>query len=517
MSLLRRGSGHRAREKAGPQVDERVFGRDYHGPSPAKIGFAVALVLAAALYLAFTKHIPFTSPGYELHADFENVATLKPKSPVRIAGVTVGQVTSVSSHGRLAQATFTVSDSGQPIHSDATITIRPRLFLEGNLFLDLHPGSPSAPELPSGATIPVTQTAVAVQLDQVLTALQQDTRTSLKRALAGFGTALNQKPTAAQDAAQAPEVRGMTGGQALNQSFRYGGKAGRTTAIVNEALLGEHPHDLSALVRASRDVFTKLASTDGALSDLISNLNITAGALASQSTNLAASIRELAPTLERARPSLLHLSNALRPLRALAIELRPGVRELPATIRAGSPWLVQVRRLLRGPELGGDSKLLVHAAPYLASATHSSLRLFAQAGLTSRCVSHNLIPVGNEVVNSAGGAYPFATGQPNSREFLYGVAQLAGESQGFDGNGSYVRFQAGGGPQTVRMANPRGGSTTNTSLWGHNVSAPLGTRPRLPAAGMPPFRMDVPCYTQAVPDLNGPAGAVGPPDPRAYP
>ena len=112
--------------------------------------------------------------------------------------------------------------------------------------------------------------------------------------------------------------------------------------------------------------------------------------------------------------------------------------------------------------------------------------------------------------------YPFSTGQPNSREFLYGLTQLAGESQGFDGNGSFVRFQAGGGPQLVRMPNPGGGFQAE-SLWGHSIAPPLGTRPRLPAQGKPPFRMDVPCYTQTVPDLNGPAGAVAGPDPRAHP
>ena len=36
-------------------------------------------------------------------------------------------------------------------------------------------------------------------------------------------------------------------------------------------------------------------------------------------------------------------------------------------------------------------------------------------------------------------------------------------------------------------------------------------------SGKPPFRMDVPCFTQAPPDLNGPAAAVGPPDPKAVP
>jgi phospholipid/cholesterol/gamma-HCH transport system substrate-binding protein len=513
MSLLRRQRTPVKRDPAKPGPDERIFGRHYRGPSPWVIGLAVAILFALGCYLAFTKRIPFISRGYELHATFESATTLKPESPVRIAGVNVGKVTSVEPKGNMAEATFTVSDEGQPIHQDATITIRPRLFLEGNLFLDLQPGSPSAPDLSSGATIPVTQTATAVQLGEVLTALQKDSRESLKRALAGYGRALNQQPTAAEDAAQDPSVRGLTGAEGVNQTFRYGGKAGRTSAIVNQALLGEHPHDLSNLIRGQRDLFAKLASTDGSLSDLITNFNTTTGALAQESNNLSASISELAPTVEEARPSLLHLSNALPPFRALARASLPGIRELPATIRAGSPWLVQTRNLLRADELGGDAKLLASSAPSLAQVTHSSVSLFPQVGLAGRCTSHNLVPAGNAIVDDAGGAYPFSTGQPNYREFLYGAVQLAGESQGFDGNGPFVRFQTGGGPQLVHMKQP-GSSPGTTSMWANNISSVLGTRPRLPAGGLPPFRMDVPCHTQDVPDLNGPAGAVGPPDPK---
>lgn len=524
MSLLRRQRGPVKRDPTKAVPDERIFGRQYRGPSPAAIGLVVALVIAAASYLAFTKHIPFTGHGYELHATFENATTLKPQSPVRIAGVNVGTVESVSAaKGNMANVTFTVSNDGLPIHKDATITIRPRLFLEGNFFLDLQPGSPSAADLSSGSTIPVTQTQTAVQIDQILTSLQKDTRSSLQRALAGYGKALNQKPTAAENATQDPIVQGLTGGQGINKTFQYGGKAGRTNSIVNEALLGLHPHDLSNLVRGQRDVFKKLASTDGALPDLITNFNTTAGALAAESTNLSASIQQLAPTLEEAQPALRHLNNALPPFRRLAIELEPGVRQLPATIKAGSPWLVQTRKLLRQNELGGTASLLASAAPPLAKTTHASLKLFPQVSLTSRCVTHNLVPLGNEVVDSAGGAYPFSTGQPVSREFLYGLVNLAGESQGFDGNGSFVRFQAGGGPQLVSMPNPNGGPGPPPTgpLFGYNISAPLGTRPRLPTkngvAQQPPFRMDVPCHTQTVPDLNGPAGAIGAPVPKAVP
>ena len=523
MSLLRRRGPEGAvvrRDPTKPVPDERIFGRHYHGPTPAMIGVAVVILVALGVYFAFTKqftkHIPFTSQGYELHATFENAATLRLQSPVRIAGVNVGRVTSVERKGNMAEATFVVSDEGLPIHKDATITIRPRLFLEGNFFLDLRPGSPSAPDLPSGATIPVTQTATAVQLDQILTSLQSPTRVNLKRALAGYGTALYATPTSAEDSAQPPEVQGLTAAQAINKTFRYGGKAGRSSAVVNEALLGEHPHDLSRLISAQRTLFAKLASTDGALSDLITNFNTTAGALASESANLSASIRELAPTVEEARPSLRRLSNALPPFRALARASLPGIRELPATIRAGSPWLVQTAKLLGKPELGGAAKRLAAAAPGLAKVGHVSLRLFPQVDLLSRCVSHNLVPAGNTIIDDAGGAYPFSTGQPNYREFFYGVAQLAGESSGFDGNGPFVRFQAGGGPQLVSQPNPNGG-TANTTLFAHNISAPLATRPRLPVGGQPPFRMDVPCYTQAAPRINGPAADVGPPSPEAVP
>ncbi len=152
VSLFRRKQRGPVRYKPWEEApDPRIFGRSYRGPSPAKIGLFLVLLVALVSYLAasyaFTKRIPFTSPGYELHATFQNATTLKPKSPVRIAGVNVGEVTKVDSGtGHMADVTFTVDNEGLPIHKDATVTIRPRLFLEGNFFLDLRPGSPQASE-----------------------------------------------------------------------------------------------------------------------------------------------------------------------------------------------------------------------------------------------------------------------------------------------------------------------------------------------------------------------------------
>ena len=50
-----------------------------------------------------------------------------------------------------AVVTMAIQPNGLPIHADATADIRPRLFLEGNFYVDLHPGTPSAPTLSSGA------------------------------------------------------------------------------------------------------------------------------------------------------------------------------------------------------------------------------------------------------------------------------------------------------------------------------------------------------------------------------
>ena len=119
------------RDPQNPPPDERIFGRHYRGPGPMAIGLLVAILFVVGFYLGFTKRVPFTSRGYELHATFENATTLKPNSPVRIAGVNVGKVSSVEPEGNMAEATFNVSEDALPIHEDTTIKIRPRLSWRG--------------------------------------------------------------------------------------------------------------------------------------------------------------------------------------------------------------------------------------------------------------------------------------------------------------------------------------------------------------------------------------------------
>ncbi len=76
---------------------------------------------------------------------------------MRIGGVEVGRVKRIEALGdgsRGALVTMDIQDKGLPIHRDAEIKVRPRIFLEGNWFVDLRPGSPSAPEVEEGDVIP---------------------------------------------------------------------------------------------------------------------------------------------------------------------------------------------------------------------------------------------------------------------------------------------------------------------------------------------------------------------------
>lgn len=497
------------RDPRQPQPDERIWGRHYRGPAPWLVGLVVAVLIGCGVYLAFAKELPWSSPDYQVSATFENVATLRESAPVRVAGVNVGEVTEIEADGDLTRVTFSIDDDGLELKQDAEVVIRPRLFLEGNFFLDLKPGSPNAEELPNEGTIPVTQTATAVQIDEVLTALQQPTRRGLQRALEGFATGLTYESRS-----------GETGAEALQQALRYGGPAGRDITIVNEALRGVRPGDLARMIRAGRDLFGRLDDREAELQGLITNFNVTAGAFAAESQNLSRTVALLEPTLERAEPSLRHLSNALPPLRRLALELEPSLRQLPGTIEAAEPWLDQARPLLGKRELGGLARLLAAATPGLARVPADARKLFDETRTFGRCVSRNLVPTGNIVIDNNEGAYPFGQGAPgyptgitNYQDFLSALVNLAGAGQGFDGNGSWLRVNSGGGGVLGATPYPTGGFR-NTTQFANNQGPVLGGRPSFTTA-TPPYRPDVACASNPLPDVNGTGGAGLPGDVEA--
>jgi phospholipid/cholesterol/gamma-HCH transport system substrate-binding protein len=477
------------------------------GMSPFKAGLIAIFFIVIVTYLAFAKHIPFVTSHYQLKAVFANASNLRPNSTVRIAGVDVGKVKSISAYKDAngtstgaALVTMELNSKALPLHGDATLKIRPKLFLEGNFFVQIEPGSPSGANLHSGSTIPVTQTSTAVQIDQVLSSLQSDTRAKLRTLLKGYGDAINGQPLPGEDADQVVAVRGLTAGQALNKSLDYSPQALRGTAIVNQALLGVDPNDVSKLIASVQKVSAALNANEGVLQSFVTNFNRTVQAFANQQDNLRQTVALLGPVLTKADATFKSLDASFPPTRAWAREILPGVRETPATIDASFPWIAQARALVQPAELGGLVNDLRPAISDLASVTDESLKLIPQLDLLNRCATDVILPTGDIPINDG----PFATGVANYKEAWLAMVGLSGESQNFDGNGIYTRFQAGGGAEPVHS-----GTSPSGILYGNATAKVLGTQPKRPATA-PPKKTNVACYKNPLPNLNNATIGPGP-------
>jgi virulence factor Mce-like protein len=478
--------------------------RGRRGISSFVAGLLALFVIAAAIYLAFGGSTPFASSPFVLKAMFTTETELHIPSPVRVAGVDVGQVTSVKPVGgnsRAAIVTMEINSNGLPIHADATVGILTRIFLEGNFYVDLRPGSPNAPVLSSGDTLTAAQTSGPVQLDRVLAALNTSARRNLQTLVQGLGASLSGKPTPAQDATQDPSVRGLTGAQALNQSLRYSAGAFKASAIVNQALLGTQPHDLSGAVQGTEEVFRALASRQNQLASLVTTFDATLRALAARQQDLSATIAALPPLLRTTNRALTSLNASFGPTKTFAREILPGIEQVGPTITQALPWLVQATALLGPSELGGLVSALTPAVQATASTISSSTALVSASNALARCVSHNLVPTGNTVIQDP----PVTSGVPVYQELLESAVGLAGAGQNFDGNGRYLRSSPAGGSTLVQTSV----LGTQGPLFGNAVIPPLGTRPAWPGQA-PPVKSGTPCFQTAAPNLNRVSTGAGP-------
>lgn len=467
-------------------------------------GAVAAVVILAICYLVFGGSVPFSGSPFVLRATFTVETQLHLGSPVRIAGVDVGTVTGVSrvsGSSTAAVATLAIQSNGLPIHADATADIRPRLFLEGNFYVDLSPGTPSAPTLSSGATLPASQTTGPVQLDRVLSALNSNARENLQTLVQGLGQSLNGRQTAGEQATEDPSVRGLTPAQSLNASLKYAANAFKASTLVNEALLGEQPHDLSGVVTGSAQIFTALASEQSRLADLVTTFNDTMGALASRQQDLATTISLLPGVLHAADNALGPLQASFRPTQEFAADLTPSVTQLAPTVTVGLPWLTQATALASRADLGGLLSSLTPAVQGTTSTLVSSQSLLNRSDTLAKCFVHTLIPTGNEFIQDP----PLTTGLQVYQELFQSAVGLAGASANFDGNGRYVRSTAAGGSDRVAT----GSLAAAGPLYGNAVLPPLGTRPAYPGK-QPPINDNVACFKSAPPNLNSAKTGVGP-------
>ena len=471
------------------------------------IGVIALVLTVVGFYLAFAKSLPFTGDGYTIKATFQDAQNIRTKSPVRISGVEVGKVTKVEhltdENGDgldAAVVTMSIEDEGRPIREDATFSLRPRLFLEGNLFVDVRPGSPGADELDSGDMIPMEQTAISVQFDQVLTSLQKPVRDDLQSVLREFGTALCGEKEQQPPGACVPG----SGGEGFRQYFATAPDANRYTAEVNEAVLGTQPGDLAGFIRNFDSFVRALDRNEEQLKDFVTNFRIVTGSFGAESEALEQAIAELPRLLAEGRPALAKLNADFPALRAFSRELLPGTRAANKALDDANPFIGQLRQLVSKPELRGLVKDLRPTIPSLARLTKESLPFLEETRALSSCFNTVVIPWGNTNVPSSTGVGDDAA-KKVYQETGYSLTGVAGETRSGDAQGQWFRVLGGGGPHTVSI--PTAESGTVAGVIPFNI---LGAEPAKQSSAKTPFRPDVACETQEPPNLNAGAPAAPP-------
>lgn len=465
----------RRRRRETPQQQRR---RNYL----AAFWMLAAIVLAT--YFAFHPSLPFRK-HFELRAVVTSANQLRANSPVRIAGVDVGKVTGVDrGPGNTSTIVMTLDRRALPLHRDASMRIRSRLFLEGGFYVELQPGSPNSPTVHSDWTMPLSQTATPVQLHQVLAVFDKTARGDIRTSI---GTT----------------AKGVFGGGAegLRAAAPQLAPALRDAALATRALQGSSPKDLSRALGRSATLTQALAANPGALAGLVKAFNSTAATLADHDGNLAGAIRDLDSVLRTAPASMRDFDAALPETHRALVSLSRALPEAPSSLDRTLTAMSELNALVAPGAREVTVGSLATVFRDLPILTGRLAGMFPSAKQLSDCLRTHIIPTMQ--AQAPDGA--LSTGRPVWQDFVHALVGLAGASQDFDGNGFNARYMFGTGPELISTQDlPRVGKLIGS------IGAPLNSRP-IPLGGgrVPPLRSDVSCSDQPVPKLATPAGSSG--------
>lgn len=282
------------------------------------LGFvALTAVIFGYLWVNAGGKIPFvTNPGYRVTVPLSDVDNLVQQADVWAAGVPVGKVESVAVEGSAAVVTLDLVESIAPLHEGATVRIRNKTLVE-ETYLDLTDGTGA--ELPDGAVLPPSAGSASVQLDDVLTSLDQPTRDALSNTIR---SAAETTEGAREDVAAA--VAGL-------------GDLGREGGTALDALAAQSA-DLADVTVHTTEVLEALDTGRGQIAELVTDADRLTQVVAGNRADLEAVMRELPGVLASARDAsggLDTLAGSLAPvasnLRVAGPDLAAALQELPAT------------------------------------------------------------------------------------------------------------------------------------------------------------------------------------------
>jgi phospholipid/cholesterol/gamma-HCH transport system substrate-binding protein len=299
--------------------------------------FAVLVVLwvigiAAGGYIVINQRFPNPFASFvKVNGAFQTAAGVVPGlgEPVNVAGVNVGEITGTSLSNGQGIIHMELKPGQLPaphkLYRNARAVLFPNTPLK-DMEVDIDPGTPNAGVMPQGGTIPVGQTTVPVDSDELLDSLDNDTRTWFSSLI----TDLNQ---------------GTTGrGQDIKHLLQSLGPTSVQLRQIGD-LLAARRHELAQIVHNLGTLTKAVSVKDSQLQTVVRAGDLTVGALANQDVALRQAIGRLPGTLQTTRRTLADsttLANALGPT---ATALVPVAKRLPSTLK-NSQTLFQGAALL---------------------------------------------------------------------------------------------------------------------------------------------------------------------------
>jgi len=296
------------------------------------IGFALSCFgLALFLWIAFGGPLPLKPEGYRVTVPFKQATPqLAVESDVRISGVTVGKVKSIelANHGDYADAVIELDSQYAPIPDNTKAILRAKTLL-GETYVELTPGSKTAPSLAEGATLPPAQVANSVQLDEIFRTFNTRTRDAFRGWMQAQAAAL--------------KGRGQQFGEALAELDPFSESANRALRI-----LDTQQHAVRQLVHSGGDVFKALSERQGQLRGLIQNSNTVFSTTAQRNHDLAEAFRILPTFQHETRLTLERLNRFAIDADPLVQQLRPAAKQLSPTLEAAGRAAPDLKRFFVG-------------------------------------------------------------------------------------------------------------------------------------------------------------------------
>ena len=355
--------------------------REHWKDFAAIVGLLVITVAVAGYILTNERlQIPFISPAqFTLNADFSTAQAVTPGQgqSVRISGVQIGLITGVSLKNGEGVVKMSIDKKYEGlIRTNWTALLRPRTGLD-DMFVELSPGIGSAPAAKSGFTMPVSNTMPVVNLDEILSLLDSDSREYLDLLVNGAGQGLQNN--GGDQLAQVMERFEPTHRDLARVNGAVAQRGADLRQLVNSlkrlnvALAAKQPQ-IVQLIDSSEKVFAAFASENQNVSRAVADLPSTLSQTTATLAKVQAFAQELGPASTNLLPAASALKGANQALTALAV---PGAPIVQNQIR---PFVVAARPVVRN---------LRPAAVNLAAATPNLSKVFTVLNHFVNMVGYN--------------------------------------------------------------------------------------------------------------------------------